>query len=221
MAKMKYNKELRQNAPKSCSLVLLLAAMLMFMACGGSDGDNHVAVAGIKLNKNALDLNRGETTKLTITVYPANASDTAVIWTSSASDVATVDNQGIVTAIGSGKATITATSKDGGKTAVCEVTVSVAVEDLAFKQDYIEMVVSQVSDAGYEIIPNDATDKEVVLHSSNSVVANVKDGKIMALSPGSATITVSTKNGQKSATCVVTVKKKDNINYKPYDEKNW
>ena len=80
-------------------------------------------VSDIRLNKTELTLSVGETETLTETVLPTGASNKAVDWKSSDNEVATVDNNGLVTAIAAGTALITATTKDGGKTATCSLTV--------------------------------------------------------------------------------------------------
>ena len=78
-------------------------------------------VEGVTLDKDNLTLNLGETAQLTATVSPDTA-DKTVTWTSSDTNIATVDANGVVTAVGYGNATITVTA--GGKTATCTVTVS-------------------------------------------------------------------------------------------------
>ena len=82
--------------------------------------DETVAVTGIELNKTELTLTEGGSETLTATVTPDNATDKTVTWTSNKESVATVEN-GVVTAVGEGIATITATA--GGKSAACTVTV--------------------------------------------------------------------------------------------------
>ena len=83
-----------------------------------------VSVTGVSLDKTELSLTVGGTETLTATVAPDNATDKTVTWTSSDSTVATVDQNGVVTAVAPGTAVITATTADGGKTASCTVTVS-------------------------------------------------------------------------------------------------
>ena len=89
-----------------------------------SDEGVRVSVTSISLDQDVIILERGESVSLTATVVPANATQPAVIWSSSNPDVATVDYTGRVTAVAAGSATVTATTYDGGKTAVCRVTVS-------------------------------------------------------------------------------------------------
>ena len=85
-----------------------------------------VPVMGVTLDKTSatIDLKYGNTTSLVATVSPAGATNKAVTWISSNPSVATVDENGVVTAITTGTATITATTDDGNYTAECVVTVT-------------------------------------------------------------------------------------------------
>ena len=82
-----------------------------------------ISVTGVSLNTPELILSPGYTTTLTANVQPDNATNKTVTWKSSNTDIATVTENGFVTAIADGKTTITATSQDGGKTATCIVNV--------------------------------------------------------------------------------------------------
>ncbi|MDF9828808.1 Ig-like domain-containing protein [Parabacteroides sp. PF5-6] len=83
-----------------------------------------VAVTGVTLNQTSLSLVEGGSESLSATVAPADATNKNVAWQSSNTAVAIVDNNGNVTALKAGTATITATTDDGGKTATCIVTVT-------------------------------------------------------------------------------------------------
>ena len=88
-----------------------------------------VPVSGVALNKTALVIEVADTELLVATVSPSNATNKAVLWTTSNSNVATVSDAGLVTAIVSGTATITATSvADPTKTATCAVKVNVTAD---------------------------------------------------------------------------------------------
>lgn len=88
-----------------------------------------VEVATVTLNKVEAELTEaGATVQLTATVAPENATDKAITWTSSDDKVATVDANGLVTAVANGTATITATAANGVK-AECVITVKIAVVD--------------------------------------------------------------------------------------------
>lgn len=84
---------------------------------------NTVHVTGITLNTNEAEIEAGETLQLTATIAPENATNKEYSWSSSDEGVATVDENGLVSAIAAGPATITVTTTDGGKTATCNVTV--------------------------------------------------------------------------------------------------
>ena len=90
---------------------------------GGGGGSTTVPVSGVTLNHAALSLIAGGTEDLNAIVTPSNATNKSVTWKSSDENVATVDRDGIVTAVGPGTCTITATSNNG-KTDTCTVTVT-------------------------------------------------------------------------------------------------
>ena len=102
----------------------------VFTGCGPTEqpqskpNPSAVTVTGVTLNKSSLTLVEGSSETLTATVSPDNASNKAVSWQSSATDVATVDGNGKVTALKAGAATVTVTTAEGGKTASCQVTVT-------------------------------------------------------------------------------------------------
>ena len=87
-----------------------------------SNNSSFISVTGVKLNKSSLSLQKGNSTVLTATITPSNASNKGIFWTTSNSAVASVQS-GIVYAKGYGTATITATTADGNKKATCIVTV--------------------------------------------------------------------------------------------------
>lgn len=162
----------------------------------------YVPVTEITLDKTTLQLEKDKTGTLTATVKPSNATNPTVTWTSSNTAVATVTN-GVVTAVAGGTATITATAD--GKTATCEVTVSVPVTEVTLNKTTLTLVVGTYEDLEATITPTDATDKSLTWTSSDESVAYVDiAGKVVAQKGGKTTITVKTNNG-KTATCVVTV----------------
>ena len=107
-----------------------------------------INVSSVALDKATVNLKKGETVKLNATIAPADADNKEVTYTSSNSAVAKVDNTGLVTAIASGEAVITVTTKDGSKTASCKVTVAKETEPLAIT------VTSKISGNDYTFTAN-------------------------------------------------------------------
>lgn len=103
-----------------CIFYYLITIIVLFAAC---KKDVSVPVTDIKLNTNELILSAGDTTTLMATVQPDNADNKTVTWTSDNPAVATVSQEGLVTAIADGQTTINATTQDDGKTATCSVNV--------------------------------------------------------------------------------------------------
>ena len=170
-----------------------------------------VSVTGVTLNKTSTELTVGQSETLTAAVEPSNATNKNVTWSSSAESVATVED-GKVTAVGAGEATITVTTEDGGFTDTCEVTVNAAPVPVT------GVTLSQTQESLYSnrtpntltltatVAPDNATNKAVTWSTSNSTVATVDaNGLITAVAPGTAAITVTTTDGSFTATCTVTV----------------
>lgn len=100
-----------------------------------------VSVSGVEISPEIMTLQTGDTTQLTATVLPVDASNRTVIWTSSNESVATVSSSGLVVGVRGGTSTITCTTNDGGFTASCSVTVRSFPEGNAFDEDaYITYV---------------------------------------------------------------------------------
>lgn len=168
-----------------------------------------VAVSNITLNKNTLALTVGGSETLTATVYPENATNKDVTWSSDNENAATVDANGTVTAVGEGEAIITATTEDGKYTATCTVKVSpapVAANGVTLTPDKTTLNVGEKQTLTATVLPAYATNKNVTWVSSDTSVATVENGVVTAVGKGTATITVTTEDGGYTATCEVTVK---------------
>ncbi len=167
------------------------------------------AVTGVSLDKASLSLMEGNSIVLKATVSPANATDRSVSWTSDNTAVATVDINGKVTAVAVGKARITVTTSDGGKTAICEVTVSklvIAVTGVSLNKPTLSLEAGESETLVATLTPDNATDKSLVWSSDRPAVATVDaNGTVTARASGTANITVVAAEGDKSASCLVTV----------------
>ncbi|MCR4586592.1 MAG: leucine-rich repeat protein [Lachnospiraceae bacterium] len=176
-----------------------------------------VDVSGVTLNPTTLNLKVGENESLTATVVPNNASFKAVTWESSKPSVASVEG-GVVTAVGVGEATITATTVDGNMTATCAVTVTkVDVLGVTLNPTTLSLKVGESGSLTATVAPNNATNKALIWTSSASSVAKVVDGIVTAVGQGTANITVVTEDGGKTATCVVMVSEKSDLSDNPTD----
>jgi len=171
-----------------------------------------VPVTGVTLNKDTLVLDIEETETLIATVLPENATIQEVYWTISNPAVATIFN-GLVTPHSLGKATITVTTLDGNKTAKCDLEVikRVPVTGITLNKNSLNLGVGTSEQLEATISPYSATNKNVTWSSSNPFIATVDhDGLVTAKDEGTADITVTTEDGNYSATCEVTC-----INFSP------
>ncbi len=163
-------------------------------------------VTSVSLNKSAIDMSLEETFQLTATVRPSNATDQTITWKSSDESVATVDENGLVTAKAFGTAVITVTTKDQSKTATCTVTVKpIAVTGVSLSDKNVSLKAGMTYQLTASIAPENAANQEVTWSSSNTDVATVENGLITAIADGTAIIIVKTLDGNKTATCTVAV----------------
>lgn len=160
-------------------------------------------VQGISLNHDAKTFTKaGETLQLTATIYPDSATNKTVTWKSSDEKVATVDESGLVTAVGNGTANITATTEDGNYTATCKVTVE--IPELTLSLDKSELTLTQTEEQQKLTATVSDTEEKVTWLSSDPFVATVtRDGIVTAIANGTATITASA--GDKTVSCTVEV----------------
>lgn len=179
---------------------------------------NAIRVTGVTLNRATASLQVGNpsnnTVQLTATVAPNNASDKAITWISS-SPSATVSNTGLVTAVSAGTATITVQTADGGKTAICVVTVSafINVSGVTLNENTVSVVAGGSITLVASVFPINATNKAVTWSSSAAVpplpqIASVNPttGRVTAGgNAGTSIITATTTNGNFTASCLVTV----------------
>ena len=172
-----------------------------------------VPVTGVTLTKTELTLAEGGSEKLTATVEPANATNQNVTWESSNNEVATVGQDGTVTAVKEGTAAITVKTADGNYQATCAVTVkpqNVLVTHILVTGT-ASLYVGDTAKLTAKVEPTNATNPAVTWSSNNESVAIVgTDGTVTAVSAGTATITATAQDGSDvSDSCVVTVQQAD------------
>lgn len=161
-----------------------------------------VAVESVQLNKISISLIKGESETLEATVSPEDADNVSITWTSSDEAIATVTDEGTVTAIYPGNAVISATA--GGITATCDVEVlPQEVESVTLDRTEAEIFKDETIQLVAQVHP-DGTGASVEWSTDNFYIAEVsEDGVVLGKEPGQAVITA-TANG-KSATCNITV----------------
>ena len=168
--------------------------------CSVTVSAKYIAVTSITLDKSELSLKVGSSDVITATVNPDDATDKSVKWSSSDASIVKVDN-GKVTALKSGTATITATA--GNCSAECVVTASIDTESITLDKSEISLSVGESATLTATVTPADATDQNITWTSSNPDIASVENGTVKALKAGTSTITAECSG--KKAECTVTV----------------
>ena len=169
-----------------------------------------VLVEGITLNANEQTLTVSETFALTASVAPENATNKSLAWTSSDENVATVDANGLVTAVKEGTATITAKANDGSNvSAQCTINVSdsfIFVSKISLEKMQVTLNIGETATLNVTIEPANATNKEIAWKSSNPSIATVENGVVTAISAGTIYVSASSTDGSnQSDVCIVTV----------------
>ena len=161
---------------------------------------------GVSIDKTEASVYTGKTVTLTAQVLPLDADERGISWISSDSAVAKVSSAGVVTGVKAGVAKITAKTVDGSFTKSCTVTVKQHVTGVSLNKSTLTLKRGSEADLVATVLPADATDKGHTYSSSDtSVVAVSSSGHLAAVKAGTATITVKTNDGAKTAKCVVTV----------------
>ena len=165
-------------------------------------------VSSVTLDKSELSLEINQTATLTATVLPTGASNKTLRWTSSDDAVATVDQNGVVTAVGIGEVFITAETTDGSNLfSACRVTVKpVQAESITLNRHEAELQIDETITLTATILPELAANNPIVWTSSNETVATVdQNGLVTAIGIGEAIITALVDGTEVKDTCVVSV----------------
>lgn len=158
---------------------------------------DNILVSAVTLNKNEISFKANETMQLTATVTGDGATDTGVLWRSSNEDVATVDANGLVTAVGVGEAEITALASDGsGQRDVCRVEVVPTMVESIEIQGGASLKKNHKMELTVAVLPATVTNGTVRWTSSNNALATVADdGTVTAYAAGDVTITATATDG--------------------------
>lgn len=169
-------------------------------------------LTGLKLDKTLATIDKDQTIQLQVEKEPLDTTNTdSITWKSSNETVATVDENGLVTGVGNGKTTITASC--AGFEATCDVTVLVHIESIKITNGDITLYKGQTEKLEVTFNPTDFSDsKTLIWTTDNENVVDLSNGTVTAKNAGTATITVETVNGKKdSITVTVPEVKAENL----------
>ena len=176
------------------------------LAAGGGDGSggDGIPVTGIELSESALTLQKGEYASLSAAVSPDDATDPDVTWTSANDGVATVNRAGLVKGMDAGTTKVLAMSD--GRMAQCDVTVVNPVTNISLNKTSLKLNKGASETLVATVAPDNATDKSLWWTTSNADICTIDaNGKVTAVSSGTAEIAVEARSGGAMATCQVTV----------------
>ena len=176
-----------------------------------------VQIEKINLSVSNTTMKKGDSQKLNVEIYPEDAKNHEIEFTSSNTKVLTVDSSGTVLAVGNGTAKITAKAKENSVSSSLEIQVYTPVIDLELN---VEQLTIQEGDS-FIIIPSiypiDASNQNVKYSVENQTIAQVtSDGKITGKSQGTTTVTVTTEDGNITKTITINV-----VQRIGEDEINW
>lgn len=169
----------------------------------------NVLVSSITLSQTEANMKATETLPLSATVGSENAVNKSLIWKSSNEAIATVSEEGVITANAVGNATITAIAADGsGVKASCDITVDPTLaESISLDQPTLTLKKKRTANLVATISPVTTTNKSLTWKSDNPEIATVdNEGNVKTLTAGETTIKVSANDGSGiTAECHLTV----------------
>ena len=152
----------------------------------------------ITMNMNSVTLDIGKAQQLAATLTPSSGTLKTISWSSSNKSVATVDDNGLVTAVGEGEATITASTVDGsGLSAECVITVNppIPVESVSISGPSGPLAVGAKYRLSASVLPENATYTNMTWSTDNPGVATVENGLVTGVAKGTAVITATAPGG--------------------------
>ena len=170
------------------------------------EGGRQAELISVSLDSENLTLDINQTKPLIMTSNFDDIGVGNIIWSSSDDDIASVDDTGIVTAHKSGEAVITATTEWGNHSASCVVKVVVLTKGVQLDEDSLSLYHGDSGDLTATIEPENADNLTVTWASSDPEIVSVdENGHLEALKVGTATVTVTTEEGNHTASCEVIV----------------
>ena len=155
------------------------------------------AVSSIELSETEINVGKQKTQKIEARVFPEDASNLNLDWTTEDSKIATVSNAGIITGISGGSTYIVCTAKDGSNvSARIKVNVITAVNAIKFDGTTKDIIEGQTRATKVSVLPEDATNPKIVWFSNDTNIATVdQQGNIKGISSGICTVTAKAEDG--------------------------
>jgi len=194
---------MKKSLPFSRILFAIAMLPLIILSC---EKDKDVAVTDVALNETAVVLVPGETLTLSTIFSPNNATNQSVVWTSNNPSIATVSDNGTITAVAMGTTSITVIStENNNKRAYCNV----AVAGITLNRTTALLgTYSTLSLSADRLLPANAL---ISWSSSDTTIATVNSaGRVTPKLPGEVTISATVQDGKITATCAVSVKEGSN-----------
>ena len=166
-----------------------------------------IEVSSITLALSKNEVKVGETVTATVTINPTDASDKTYTLSASKEGVVTISGN-TLTAIGAGEVVITATSTSGAKTATATLKVTenvVNVTDITLTLDKTTVLVGETINASVKVLPDNATNKNYTITSSDTAKLSVNGNVLTALKDGTVNVTVTSEDGNLTDTVEVTI----------------
>ena len=166
-----------------------------------------IEVSSITLALSKNEVKVGETVTATVTINPTDASDKTYTLSASKEGVVTISGN-TLTAVGAGEVVITATSTSGAKTATATLKVTenvVNVTDITLTLDKTTVLVGETINASVEVLPDNATNKNYTITSSDTAKLSVNGNVLTALKDGKVNVTVTSEDGNLTDTVEVTI----------------
>lgn len=168
-----------------------------------------VSAENIKLSKNSLNLKIGDSEVLTYSIHPENTTYKDILWESTNEEIVLVE-AGKISALRSGKAEIIASLKNTNVKDTCAVIVDpINIEEIILEKPSIELEIGESIQMTYDLLPKNATNKDVSWSVNNDNVSVDESGMVKALKIGQSEVTIkSSVNKDIQAKCIIVVKAK-------------
>lgn len=161
---------------------------------------------GVELNKKNIEMKVGDATEIIASTLPLNSSDGKVSWYSSNEKVATIDNNGNIIAHQAGNCTITCITTDRNYKEACNVKVTQPATGIELNpKTYTFKGIGKTLQLVANVLPEDASNKDVTWTSSDNSVCVVSNGFVVSIGYGKSTITATSIDGGYKATCDINV----------------